>query len=491
MDTTHNLKLPYIMAAQAQKHVTHNEALRMLDAILHLSVLDKDLTLPPGAPGEGERFIVAAGASGDWSGHDGAIAAWQDGAWAFYPPALGWRAWVDDEGGLYAFDGSAWVAAGSGGAGSVNPTPLVGVNATADATNRLSVASDASLFNHDGSDHQQKINKAAVSDTASQLYQTNFSGRAEIGLTGNDDFHFKVSPDGATFHEAIQINKDTGNLGIHGAAPETGEGAISVEGGIALKRKSGAFGSSGAYLSLLIGHGQRGGLYAIGRDSVSDNPFTGLCGWDNGSSRTLYFGGGGWGVPDATRLNFYTADTYDETNNAGVLRMYMKSDGTLRPGSDNAYDLGEASGRWKEIFSVNGTINTSDIRDKTEVQPSALGLGFIQKLKPVSYKWRVGENQVRAAPTPETADPGEPGEVVAGKPGTRRHFGLIAQDVKQALDEVGCCDFAGWTLDEKGDHNSRQGLRYTELIAPLIKAVQELAEKVDQLQDDVSTIRVR
>ena len=67
------------------------------------------------------------------------------------------------------------------------------------------------MFNHTGTGgHQIKINKAAAADTASFLFQTAFSGRAEIGMTGDDDFHFKVSPNGTTFNEAILINKTTG-----------------------------------------------------------------------------------------------------------------------------------------------------------------------------------------------------------------------------------------------------------------------------------------
>lgn len=212
---THNLNLPYIAAAQAQKHVTHNEALRALDAIVQLSVLDQDLTAPPGSPTDGDRYIVAASATGTWAGKDNQVAAWQDGAWAFYVPKEGWLAWVADEDGLVVWDGSSW-ASTSGGSVSLNPATggLVGVNATADTTNRLAVSSAASLFNHAGNGHQQKINKAAAGDTASQLYQTNFSGRAEIGLTGDDDFHFKVSPDGSTFREAIVIDKDDGSVSL-------------------------------------------------------------------------------------------------------------------------------------------------------------------------------------------------------------------------------------------------------------------------------------
>src|SRR6185312_3131285 len=81
----------------------------------------------------------------------------------------------------------------------------------ADATNKLTVASAAILFNNIGAGVQAKLNKNATGDTASLLYQTNFSGRAEVGLTGDDNFHFKVSPDGSTFYEAVILNRNTGS----------------------------------------------------------------------------------------------------------------------------------------------------------------------------------------------------------------------------------------------------------------------------------------
>ena len=74
----------------------------------------------------------------------------------------------------------------------------------------LSLAADATLLNHDGDGHQLKINKASAGDTASLLYQDAFSGRAELGLAGDDDFHFKVSADGASWKEAILIDRSTG-----------------------------------------------------------------------------------------------------------------------------------------------------------------------------------------------------------------------------------------------------------------------------------------
>ncbi len=217
MDTTPNLALPYILASQAQKHVTHNEAIRALDALVQISVKDRDLAAPPGAPVEGDRYIVAAAATGAWSGHDGEVAAWQDAAWMFYAPAEGWIAWVADEDALLAFDGADWVTAAA--AAALQNVPMLGVNATADTTNRLALASAASLFDHAGAGHQQKINKAAAGDTASQLYQSNASGRAELGLVGDDDFHVKVSADGSAWHEAMVVERSTGRIGLGTNSP--------------------------------------------------------------------------------------------------------------------------------------------------------------------------------------------------------------------------------------------------------------------------------
>ena len=107
-DATTHLLLPFILAAQAQKHVTHNEALRILDGLVHLSALDRDLTAPPGSPADGDRYIVASSATGDWAGWDLNIALWTDGAWLRLPPRTGWRTWVEDEALLLVWTGAAW-----------------------------------------------------------------------------------------------------------------------------------------------------------------------------------------------------------------------------------------------------------------------------------------------------------------------------------------------------------------------------------------------
>jgi hypothetical protein len=109
-ETTDNLDLPYLAASQSQKHVTVNEALAALDAVVQLSVLTRDLAAPPGAPAAGDRHIVGAGASGDWAGRDGEVAVWRDGAWAFHAPATGWSAWVAAEGLWVVHHGGDWRA---------------------------------------------------------------------------------------------------------------------------------------------------------------------------------------------------------------------------------------------------------------------------------------------------------------------------------------------------------------------------------------------
>ena len=91
---------------------------------------------------------------------------------------------------------------------------LLGVNTTADAANKLAVSSANVLFSHAGSDARLKLNKNAAGDTASVLFQAGFSGRAEFGLAGDDDFHVKVSPDGVAWNESFIVNRTSGRITI-------------------------------------------------------------------------------------------------------------------------------------------------------------------------------------------------------------------------------------------------------------------------------------
>ncbi len=107
--TTPNLALPLLAAAQAQKHVTVNEALARLDGLVQMSVKDRDLAAPPASPAEGERYIVASGATGAWAGWDGDMVLFSAGTWLRLIPQEGWRVWVEDESELVVRMGGAWL----------------------------------------------------------------------------------------------------------------------------------------------------------------------------------------------------------------------------------------------------------------------------------------------------------------------------------------------------------------------------------------------
>lgn len=118
MPETVHLRLPYLEAAQAQKHVTVNEALSRLDALACLSVLSRSSATPPASPAEGDRYIVATVASGDWAGGEGGVAIFLNGGWEVLPPAPGWRAWIADEGRETVFDGASWIDASAAANGA-------------------------------------------------------------------------------------------------------------------------------------------------------------------------------------------------------------------------------------------------------------------------------------------------------------------------------------------------------------------------------------
>lgn len=216
--STANLALPLLQAAQAQKHVTHNEALVALDTLVQLAVLDKDLTAPPASPAEGDRYLIAgASPTGAWTGWAGRVVRYQDGAWRSFVPRPGWLAFVADEADLYTYTGVAWASFRSTLTAFQNLTRL-GIGTGADATNpfaaKLNKALWTALTTAEGGtgDLRYTLNKQAAGNVLSLLFQSGFSGRAELGLTGDDDLHLKVSADGGTWREALRVDRATGGL---------------------------------------------------------------------------------------------------------------------------------------------------------------------------------------------------------------------------------------------------------------------------------------
>ncbi|SFJ71187.1 DUF2793 domain-containing protein [Jannaschia pohangensis] len=203
-ENTPRLGMPMIQLGQAQKHVTHNEAIAVLDALVQPVAQDADRTDPPATPGEGDVHVVANGATGAWAGQDHALAVYFNSGWTFHTPSAGWTIHVLASDQTLSFDGSSWATR------SVEATAMLGVNAQADETNRLTVSAAATLLTHDGDDHRLIVNKASPSDTASLLFQSGWSGRAEMGTMGNDDFAVKVSADGAVWRNAVTFDSASG-----------------------------------------------------------------------------------------------------------------------------------------------------------------------------------------------------------------------------------------------------------------------------------------
>ena len=186
----------------------------MLDALVNLGVEASGLKAPPAAPADGQRWIVAPGATGAWAGKDLNIAAWQDGAWSFLAPGRGTLAYDAAGNALLFWTGTAWRSIA--GLLALLGVTALGIGTAADASNPLSATLNNALFNAlsagagGSGDLRVKLNKAAAGNTASFLFQDGFSGRAEIGLAGDDNFHVRVSPDGSAFVDAMVVTAASG-----------------------------------------------------------------------------------------------------------------------------------------------------------------------------------------------------------------------------------------------------------------------------------------
>ena len=140
--------------------------------------------------------------------------------------------------------------------------------------------------------------------------------------------------------------------------------------------------------------------------------------------------------------------------------------GTIEDDSNN---LGSPVGRWNDIYATNGTIQTSDANNKSNITDADLGLNFVSQLTPRKYTLNGGDSN-------------------------RTHYGLIAQEVKTVLDNnnISTNDFAAYIASEVLDENEqgtgeyKYGLRYTELISILIKAIQELEQRIEDLENNTT-----
>jgi hypothetical protein len=173
---------------------------------------------------------------------------------------------------------------------------------------------------------------------------------------------------------------------------------------------------------------------------------------NNNASSIISFGKriAGGTFTEQVRINNTGDLLVGTTSNNGKLTV----EGAIVAGTDDTYSLGTPGIRWKDIYATNATIQTSDLRKKGNIENSDLGLNFVLELRPVSYKWKDNNDN-------------------------QKHYGLIAQEVKTLINKCSST-FAGFVYDEANDI---YGLRYNEFISPIIKAIQELAARVEALEE--------
>lgn len=186
MTTSNHLSVTHVEQNQSQKEVTINEAINKIDSVLNTGAIDRALNTPPVSPIAGDLYIIGDTPSGDWADKENQI-GYYDAGWKFIVPNEGMTLWVNDEDRHYIWNGTTW--------------GMIELD---------SFEADLVTFDTSTGSIQLKINKDQTSDSASHLFQTNYSTRAEFGLVGDDDFQVKVSPDGSTFYQAWVVDKDTG-----------------------------------------------------------------------------------------------------------------------------------------------------------------------------------------------------------------------------------------------------------------------------------------
>jgi hypothetical protein len=181
-------------------------------------------------------------------------------------------------------------------------------------------------------------------------------------------------------------------------------------------------------------------------------------------------------------------DSFTHIRNQWVEMFDTGGVGYSRPMADNDTQSGSSSRRWTRVFAVNTTISSSDERDKLDINDSPLGLDFINDLRPVAYRWKVGEKKAIIDQEGKPILDADGNKTYEIREGVRKHYGLISQEVKQALDNSGVDDFAGWVQDDLSDPDSHQSISYEQFIAPLIKSVQELSAEVQTLKAKVAEL---
>ncbi len=285
-DQTARLGLPYLAAGQMQKHVTLNEALTRLDAVVQTAVVSRTEASQPAAPPDGALYILPAGATGAaWTGQpEGALLRAEGGGWTVVDAVDGLVVLVLDVGELVVRAGGGWVPLGERLDVIQNLTRF-GLGTVADGANpfaaRLNKALWAALASGDGGDGDLRLtfNKEGPADVLSLLFQSGWEGRAELGLVGDDDLRLKVSLDGSAWQDVWSVDRASGQISFDQGATRRAVTVLTVGGGYDVPAWARTI------EAVAIGGGGGGGAGAFG---ASASRFGGGGGGAGGISRAIW-----------------------------------------------------------------------------------------------------------------------------------------------------------------------------------------------------------
>lgn len=259
MTDTPNLALPYIAAAQAQKHVTHNEAMRLLDGMVQIGVISRVVGTPPGSPAEGDRYLVPTGATGAWAGWDGSIAFRADAAWLRLIPKAGWLIYSAADGLFYVYGGASWaVLAGAAGAATRTGVETL-TNKTLDNTNTITLKDTLFTLQDDGDATKQlqvqlsglttgttrtltvpdasgtlALLSAAQTWTAANVFQSSSGSYSTGGATGTVNLATGATISGSAKTVNIGTAGVSGSTTTISIGPTAGAGTVTINAGAAL-----------------------------------------------------------------------------------------------------------------------------------------------------------------------------------------------------------------------------------------------------------------
>lgn len=203
-ETTPRLGLPYVVAAQAQKHIPINESLARLDGLVQLAVESRALVAQPVSPVAGGVWILPAGATGAvWAGQPaGVMMRFEAGAWEALAPAEGVLAWVKDENQVVAHDGVAWAPL------SASFKSLTAAASPGLANTRMEIREEETTV------------LGAMTSTAivipARAIVLAVSTRTTVAVTGATAYNCGVSGDASKFGGSLGVAKNANNVGVIG-----------------------------------------------------------------------------------------------------------------------------------------------------------------------------------------------------------------------------------------------------------------------------------